>query len=582
MRTMRAVPILSVAALLAACSNDHSVGTRPIAGSPGPDVRVPSGPVAIVGGVEQAPPPIRMGDAGTIRRIIAEGRDRSQVMDNIRYLGEKIGPRLTGSTNAERANDWTVEKFRSWGIQAEKFQWGEIPVRFDRGPSSAKVLLKTVKRGEDGAKTEEIKVGREMQFTTLAWQRGTSGPVSGPVVRLPETEEDYEKVKEQLKGAWVLITPPPLTGPQGGRAVGRLAGERYTQRTEARKKIADGAETRDLPIIERVLWDGINGFIATSRDERVWTTAIPKWREKQLGDLNPDVEIIVRLSDYDYISSRLTDGEDFTVEIDLQHTLTQGPIPVYNTIAMIPGTTKPDEYVVLSAHMDSWNGPGSLGITDNGTGTSVMLEAMRILKASGARPARTIICGLWTGEEQGLLGSKGWVKANLDKMPRVSAALNDDGGTNSQGGLVCTPDMQDMLAAATAPVNYLFYDSATGKPLNVDIKVQEKFSRFGSSDHYSFVEQGTPGFFWEEVGRADYGFGWHTQNDRVELAIPEYLMQSATCTAITAFNLASADELLPRVPLPPPPEPTPASPTPTPPPQTDPSQNRVSPSAVGK
>lgn len=563
---------VTAAAFLAACGSGRPTLTRAAAGAPGPDVSLPATPVAVLNGELVTPPAIPAGDPSTVRRIIEEGRDRSQVLEHLHHLSFDIGPRLTGSTRTDRANDWTVERFRSWGIQAEKVQWGEVPVRFDRGASTAKVMLKQTRRGEGGATTEEWRVGREMQFTTLAWQRGTNGPVRGPVVRLPETEEEYAKVKDRLKGAWILITPPPLTGPQGGRAVGRLAGERYTQRLDARKKVAEGADPATLPIIERVLFDGVAGFIATSRDERVWTTAIPRWREKQLSEIGPDVEVIVRLSDYDYISSRLTDNEDFAVEIDLPHTLTPGPIPVFNTIAMIPGTTRPDEYVVLSAHLDSWDGPGSMGTIDNGTGTAVMMEAMRILATVGARPARTIICGLWTGEEQGLLGARAWVQQNADKMPRVTAALNDDGGTNSQGGLIGTEDMRDMLLAATAPVNFQFFDSADGKPLNVNVKIQERFPRFASSDHYAFVESGVPGFFWEEVGRADYGFGWHTQNDRFDLAIPEYLMQSATSTAVAAYNLANMPDLLPRVPTPQPGD-EPQRPS------TDPSRMRQGPSA---
>jgi len=119
--------------------------------------------------------------------------------------------------------------------------------------------------------------------------------------------------------------------------------------------------------------------------------------------------------------------------------------------------------------------------------------------------------------------------------------------------------MADYLAAATAPVNYQFTDFMDGKPLNVNIQVVDKFIRGGSSDHASFTEAGAPGFFWDEVGRADYGYGWHTQNDKFNLAIREYLEQSATCQAITSYNLACAPELLPRVPPPAPKDESPAA-----------------------
>ncbi|HYE02321.1 MAG TPA: M20/M25/M40 family metallo-hydrolase, partial [Phycisphaerales bacterium] len=183
-------------------------------------------------------------------------------------------------------------------------------------------------------------------------------------------------------------------------------------------------------------------------------------------------------------------------------------------------------------------------------------EAARLLAVSGARPKRTIRFILWTGEEQGLLGSRSWVERHADELPRISAVFVDDGGTNYEGGLGCPDSMVEMLAAATAPVNNQFYSKADGKYLNVNIhSTGDRMPRSGGSDHVSFVQRGVPGFFWDEVGRAEYGYGWHTQHDRLDLAIPEYLRQSATCAAITAYNLACAESLLPRVPLPPPGEP---------------------------
>ncbi|MFZ4574121.1 MAG: M28 family metallopeptidase, partial [Phycisphaerales bacterium] len=204
-------------------------------------------------------------------------------------------------------------------------------------------------------------------------------------------------------------------------------------------------------------------------------------------------------------------------------------------------------YVIISAHLDSWDGPGSEGCTDNGTGSAVTLEAARLLMAAGAKPKRTIIFANWTGEEQGLLGSREWVEANESKWPQITACFVDDGGTNYQGGLGA-PDWQvDYLAAATAPTNNQFFDSVSNKPLNVNIRKGGKNETGGGgSDHASFLRVGVPGFFWDEVGRADYGRGWHTQHDKLDLAIPEYLMQSATNSAIVAYRLACAPSLLAR------------------------------------
>ncbi len=522
---------------------------------------------ATVNGKDEPAPAIAMGDPATVQRILDEGKNHNQVMDHLRYISGEIGPRLTGSTAAERANNWAADRFREWGLSnVSLFKWGEIPVRFDRGPTTGKLITLQRRRG-DQDKPEE-KVLREFELTTLAWTGGTDGPVRGPVVRMPETDEEFEAVKDKLKGAWVLIKPTPITGRTGIRGVGASMNDRALARYAVQTgmsleslgvKEADRAQMESLLNEYRRLHDaGVAGYISSSRDERVWTTSFKRWRELEPGKEPRDVEVSVRLSDYDCINSRLTDGDEFVVEFDIQNTLTPGPWAVYNTVAEIPGTEKPDEYVIVSAHLDSWNGPGSQGTTDNGTGSSVTLEAARLLMAAHAKPKRTIKFILWTGEEQGLLGSKEWVKQNEALWPKISAVFVDDGGTNYEGGLRCTDAMAPMLAAATAPVNRQFVDTGDvspefpkGKPMTVNIHAEgDAFKQSGGSDHASFVAKGIPGFFWDETGRAEYGYGWHTQNDRINLAIPAYLMQSSTCAAITAYNLACAPEMLPRFAMP--------------------------------
>lgn len=565
---MSLVVAVGLAAGFSGCASTGRVDHRQVM-IQGVTPELPATPYAVIDDKQSPVPAIRMGDPATIQRILDEGRYRNQVMNHLRHLTTVIGPRLTGSSAADAANNWTLQQFRSWGLSAELHTWGEIPTRFDRGPSSGKVYAKSEPRrprresekdaaAAAPAETEtkpaepEWKAVRDLQFTTLAWTSGTDGPRRGRVVMMPDSESEYEQIKPNLKGAWVLLKPMSIEGRGGVRGPGQMAGDRFLARMDARKKVAEGADPNTLPIEERVAFDGIHGFITSVQDarDRVWTTAAPKWRERIASDIPPDVEIIVRQSDYDNMRTRISEGCEFEVEFDLKHTLTPGPIPVKNTIAEIRGTEKPDEVVIVCGHMDSWNGPGSQGTLDNGTGTSVTLEAARILAAAGVRPKRTIRFCLWTGEEQGLLGSKQYVKDLGERAQKISAVFNDDGGTNSEGGLKCTADMAKYLAAATAPVNGAFYDTADDKPLRVNIQVQERFPRMGASDHFSFVEVGVPGFFWDEVGRSDYGWGWHTQNDKFELAIPEYLMQSATCAAITAYNLACAPDLLPRLPAP--------------------------------
>ncbi|MCW5754263.1 MAG: M20/M25/M40 family metallo-hydrolase [Phycisphaeraceae bacterium] len=299
-------------------------------------------------------------------------------------------------------------------------------------------------------------------------------------------------------------------------------------------------------ILQAVLAENPAGFISSSGDFRVWTGAVSGWRERPIEQYGRDFEISVTQDDFAWIRERV--GTGVRVEFNLDHRLTPGPIPVYNTIAEIPGVDPNlrHEVVIVSAHLDSWNGPGSEGCVDNGTGSSVVLESARLLMAARAQPKRTIRFILWTGEEQGLLGSRAYVEQLGDDLANVSAVFVDDGGTNYQGGLHAIESMRDYLAAATAPVNGRFYSEEDGKWMNVNVRIERSMPAGGGSDHASFNRVGVPGFFWDEVGRANYQYAWHTQFDRLDQAIPEYLYQSATCMAITAYNLACAPELLPR------------------------------------
>lgn len=304
------------------------------------------------------------------------------------------------------------------------------------------------------------------------------------------------------------------------------------------------------PILAKVLAENPAGFVSSSKDERVWTTSATGWRERELADYPSDIEVNIREGDHDYITARINQGVPVEIRFDLPHTTVAGPIPVFNVIAEIPGALYPDEVIIISAHHDSWDGPGSQGTIDNGTGTAVTLEAARILAAVGARPDRTIRFALWSGEEQGLLGARAYVRSLSDEeKAKISAVFVDDGGTNYQGGIPAADHMVPYLSAATSWTNGRFFSETDDAHLNVNIRpTGEKINTHGGSDHAAFNAVGIPGFFWDETGRANYSYGWHTQKDRLDQAIPEYLVQSAVNTAITAYNLANAPTLLPREP----------------------------------
>lgn len=679
-RTAAPAPVLL--ALLAGCasSTDRS-GTAEDPSASAPSVSpgaISSNTIrtALVANEPVEAPQIPMGNPATIDAIIDEGLHRNRVMDHLIYLTENFGARLTASSSLEQANRWSAQKFREWGLTGVELQeWNRASLRFDRGPSRAVAMIPV----EEG----DPRTTREFEFSTLAWTVGTQGPVRGEIVKMPETPEAAEALRDRLSGAWVLITPeadnrlgirgvtgqmnarrslrdsihesiangePSLNADHvsiltdhGGVYSGTIAGPgidennntfvvEMTISASGRPRMSAGIpdlstapiydlglednnitfhsdapagtfhymlqaddagglkgvatlnqtpyqitltreESLESETLERyhdwaslrtVLEAGPAGFIASSRDERVWTSSTARGEDLlklTMDDVSPDIEIVVRESDYDHVNSKLADGQTLMAEIDLDHTLTPGPIPLYNTIAEIRGTEFPDEVVIISAHLDSWNGPGSTGTVDNGTGSAVTMEAARILATVGARPKRTIRFILWTGEEQGLMGARAYVASlSQDELDKISAVFVDDGGTNYQGGIPAADFMVDYLAAATAPTNSLFtspehtsWARADDDPsndhgfMNVNIRpTGDKIQTHSGSDHAAFNAVGVPGFFWDEVGRASYWEAWHTQNDTIDQAIPEYLRQSATNSAITAYNLASAPGLLPR------------------------------------
>jgi hypothetical protein len=553
--------------------------------------------VSVINGKEAPVPAIPMGDDATVERIMNEGAFDSKIMDELHEIAEVRGPRLTGSQNLERAQDWASKAFREYGLtNVHMEQWGTIGVGFDRGPCSGTVWVARPQRparrpgapaestppqpaqpaassagaspapsapvnaapatnagaASEASSTTEPKLEftkvRDVELTALSWSVGTPGAVRGPVIREPKDEAEYQAVKDQLKGAWILIQAPPSLGMRGIRS---LISARYEMRKEARKKVAEGTLVADLPIAERLVFEPIAGYVSSSRDERVWTGAVAGWRDLSIDQRNkPDSDqphIQIRLSDYDFINSRLADGEKVEVEFNMDHKFREGPVPVRNVIAEIKGSKYPDQCVIISGHMDSWDGPGSQGATDNGTGSAVVMEAARILSTVKARPDRTIRFILWSGEEQGLLGSKGYVEAHKSELENISAVFVDDGGTGFEAGTPAAANQVEILAAATAPMNNVFYSKTDKKFMNVDIhSTGETLKTHGGSDHASFNSAGVPGFFWDEGGRADYQFGWHTQNDRYNLAIEEYLIQSGTNAAVTAYRLGCAPTLVPR------------------------------------
>jgi hypothetical protein len=435
-------------------------------------------------------------DPATVQRIVQHGKTENQVMRHLWHLCKNIGPRLTGSSKLLKACDWTMLRFKEFGLKNVHLDyWGQVPVGFERGARQTGRMVAPYEW--------------DFEFTTPAWSPGTGIKRRGVAILEPTTMAEYEKVKGKLRWAWIIT--------QGG----------------ARQPGSERAKVDEL-----VSKAGIAGRVSASRNDLITTSG--RFAGLDFDNLPKDVRITVRKKDMDRIMYNLQKGKEVKLEFDIQQRMVKGPKPVYNVVADIPGTEKPDEMVIVSGHLDSWDGPGSEGACDNGTGTMVALEAARILMATGAKPKRTIRFILWTGEEQGLHGSRSYVQNHRDQLDKISAVFVDDGGTNYQGGVTCIASMEPMLRAALQPA----MDAFPEFPMR--IQVVDRMPRGGGSDHAPFNAVGVPGFFWAETGRANYSHVWHTQHDKYEEAIPEYLVQSSVNTAAAAYILACAETLLPR------------------------------------
>ena len=420
--------------------------------------------------------------------IKKEGLGQSQVMAHLDHLVNRIGPRLTGSENLTVAGEWAVDAFRSFGIENARLEkWGDYAVGFNRGPWW-------------GRMTKPI----EMEFVcnTNAWTAGTRGPSRGIVVAAPEDAEELAAMRGKLHHVWMLNP--------GGRMLKSL--------TAAMEE------------------EGGFGFVtgrAGRRGELLLTGGRPS---TDMDDLPILPMIRLRNDAFEEVVDQMERGP-VELEFDIRNHFRKGPIPLYNVIADIVGTEKPDEFVVVGGHLDSWD--GATGTTDNGTGSATTLEAARILMAIGAKPRRSIRFMLWSGEEQGLLGSRAWVQQHKDEMVKYSASLVHDGGTNYLSGIAGMKEMRPQLEIAFEHVLTLS-DEMPFKISNI-----EAFTPIGS-DHEAFTAVGVPGFFWRQSGRANYTFTHHTQNDTYGAAIPEYQIHSAVVAATGALGLANLPELLSR------------------------------------
>lgn len=452
-------------------------------------------------------------DDPVIRTMWDVGVENSQIEQLAHELLDVIGPRLTGTQGLVDAQDWVLNKYESWGIDARREQYGTWR-GWEQGLLHVDML-------------EPRRVSLEAEL--LAWSKGTDGPVTGQVV-LPPTdlgEDALAAWSRNARGKFVLASAPEPMCRAAQELEANARPETVTALNEKRMALrqdwaARTAAVRELGSVEEL---GIRGVL-TSR----WSGG---WGVNKVFAASTDavVEIDVSCEDYGLLVRLAESGNTPTLRIEAE-AKDLGTVPQFNVIGQITGSELPDEYVLLHAHLDSWH--AGTGATDNGSGTLTMLEAMRILRAAYPNPRRTILVGHWGAEEQGLIGSGSFREDHPEVIAGLQTAFNQDNGTWRFEKI----DGQGFMDAANHLPRWM-------NPVPTEIASRVLLELPGpqanqGSDHTSFVCAGAPSFRLQSPYDEYRQYTWHTNRDTADKLVFDDLKENATLAAMLAY-MASED-----------------------------------------
>ena len=451
----------------------------------------------------------------TILKIWDEGMTRSQASALAQVLLDSIGARLTGSPSMERAQDWLVATYTKWGVLVRKEKYGTWN-SWKRGAAFAQIVAPRSK---------------PLEATMLSWSGNTAGQwVEGGVTVLQpyNSQAEFEAWLPSVKGKIVLASAPRYSCrmPDQISLFGTPDGNRQLNDAQSNLAAAFGGMTQRVDsFYTRVKQAGAiavfeNNWANYPGIERVFGS--PRNSALPTFDVGcEDYSMLFRLAS-------LNQGPRVRVMAESEFL---GERPVFNVIAEIKGSTKPNEYVVLSAHFDSWEGHS--GATDNATGSITMMEAIRILKTVYPKPARTILVGHWSGEEQGINGSSSFAEDHPEIATGLQFTFNQDNGTGRIVSLGPTifPENGPRLAK---------YLSAIPSEITQWIRLQQPAAYSSGSDHVSWLCRGAPALNLNALSW-DYSYTtWHTNKDAFDKIVPEDLRNNATLAAMLAY-LASED-----------------------------------------
>lgn len=482
-----------------------------------------------------------------IEKIIKMGQTDNQVMHHLDILTNRFGGRPVGSPNYEDAAKWMVREYQSWGLEVSVEEAGSVPVGFNRGPWFGRMLSDN---------------GMILHFATPSYTSGTKGLQRGHVLLEPTTQDELDRIKGKLKGAWVLISGTnegwPVDRSRIGdsiRAAVKTENDKIAEenRDRMRRNRTNGEKNEMLPykqspglFYSEMCEAGALGFIQSS------TIPIRALYDRKMIDsmtfdnLPERPEIKLDEHQFAVIEQMVKERREFLLEFDIRNHFRLGPIKYHNIVASIKGTEFPDEYVVISGHLDSYD--VATGGVDCGTGIGPMMEAARMLALSGAKPKRTILFVAFAAEEFGLLGAKAFAKTHPDMLPKISNLFNRDGGPTPPVGITVPPAMYDDFVKICEPLKRINPDYP------FEVKKQERPNprpkQPGGHDGTVFAMEGVPifNFTTQDIKGYDFSYGeiWHTERDLYTKNPPEYQEHTATCIAITALGVANLDHQLSR------------------------------------
>lgn len=482
-----------------------------------------------------------------VSKLLEMGRNDNRTMQHADFLANRIGGRPVGSHNLQDAEAWVADQFKSWGLEVMVQEVGEINVGFSRGPWFGRMV------GGDGM---------QLHFVTASYTAGTKGPQKGRVLIEPQSQDEFNRMKSALKGAWVL-----MSGSYGSSIDWSTKGDSLRNVKIAKRDsiIALNKEIRDWnkknPTERKKLHDvpavpgmfchemkeaGVLGFIQS--DEVPLTGQYARDCFSLTMETLPTVcEIKLDCNQFDVIKRMAEERRDFQLEFDIRNHFFKGPVKFHNVIGILKGKKHPDEYVLMGAHLDAFD--VASGAVDDANGISVIMEAARLLTACGAKPDRTIMFCAWTGEENGLLGSKYFVTNKTVPLEKIANYMNRDSGPLAAVSTTVPQAMYDDICRICKPLET--YDPQM--PFKVNLKTEKpgpRPTKGGGSDHAYFQRNGIPTVNFPATDIKGYDFKytdiWHTECDNFDRLYPDYLEHAAVVEAVVSYGIANLPHLLSR------------------------------------